>query len=756
MAVYNGTSASETITGAFEWDSISGGDGNDTLSGAFGNDTLSGDAGNDSLSGGALDDVLTGGAGNDVFVFERLQDWLYSRDTITDFTRGQDRIDVSPFGINSLEQIQLIATQKQGPIGTPLTMLTADYNSGRTILTFDGAISQLSAADFIFAPVTGSLNLTGTRNFDYLFGGPGSDTLFGGDGWDKLFGSAGGDRLVGGNGDDTIYGGAGNDVFVYEVQEGILTGDEIIDFTKGQDRIDVTGPGIASLATLLEIAKSEQGQDGSPITRLVTFYNGNVSELLFGAARASLTVSDFILSSDNSPRNIMGTDRYDDLFGGSGKDTLVGGSGNDRLFGDAGDDRLSGGAGNDTLYGGLGDDVAVFFGDRAGYEVTTRNGVTTVRDIINTNGTDTLIGVEFLTFQDTTISAQPAGTPPTLSFAAGKVIEGVAGQQGSLTFTATLSSTATAAVTFTVEQGSGTATAGTDFSTFASQTVTIPVGARSTSFKVNVSGDSRVEAHETIVLTLSKVSGATLPGNTGSISATGTILNDDFQSSFNLSTYKLLNPDLAPVFGNDDAAYVRHYITNGRAEGRQSSAFDAEAYAALNPDLFRAFGLDAKALANHYLGWGKAEGRAAEGFDAVAYAALNPDLYGAFGLNKTALVNHYISNGRAEGRLAMGFDAEGYAAMNPDLFRFMGLNTAQLVDHYIKYGRAEGRTMLGFDAETYAALNPDLLNAFGLNHTSLASHYINNGRAEGRPAFNIDGIVPTPPLDLIGVIQDGF
>jgi subtilisin-like proprotein convertase family protein/Ca2+-binding RTX toxin-like protein len=65
----------------------------DTLTGAGGNDTLKGAGGNDSLIGGAGNDSLTGSSGKDHFVFSSTISSA-GIDRITDFTRGQDIIDL--------------------------------------------------------------------------------------------------------------------------------------------------------------------------------------------------------------------------------------------------------------------------------------------------------------------------------------------------------------------------------------------------------------------------------------------------------------------------------------------------------------------------------------------------------------------------------------------------------------------------------------------------------------------------------------
>jgi Ca2+-binding RTX toxin-like protein len=76
-----------------------GGSGDDTLRGHFGNDTLLGEDGNDLLIGSAGTNTLTGGAGADLFVFGHGAPATAFRqigqDTITDFTQGADRLDLS-------------------------------------------------------------------------------------------------------------------------------------------------------------------------------------------------------------------------------------------------------------------------------------------------------------------------------------------------------------------------------------------------------------------------------------------------------------------------------------------------------------------------------------------------------------------------------------------------------------------------------------------------------------------------------------
>ncbi len=98
-----GTSYGQTHTGTGEADTVSGGGGNDTINGLGGNDTLNGDAGNDTINGGDSRDVMTGGAGSDRFLFlstSNAGNSVSSRDVITDFVSGSDKIDVSAIDNN--------------------------------------------------------------------------------------------------------------------------------------------------------------------------------------------------------------------------------------------------------------------------------------------------------------------------------------------------------------------------------------------------------------------------------------------------------------------------------------------------------------------------------------------------------------------------------------------------------------------------------------------------------------------------------
>ena len=112
-------------------------------------------------------------------------------------------------------------------------------------------------------------------------------------------------------------------------------------------------------------------------------------------------------------------------------------------------------------------------------------------------------------------------TPPTVSIANATVAEGNSGTS-TMSFTVSLSKAYDKAVSVGYTSANGTATAGQDY-TAASGTLTFAAGVISQQVNVGVIGDTNVESSETLTVTLSNPSGATIATAT----ATGTITNDD-------------------------------------------------------------------------------------------------------------------------------------------------------------------------------------------------------------------------------------
>ncbi|MCF8779888.1 cadherin domain-containing protein, partial [Vibrio sp. IRLE0018] len=127
-------------------DRLDGGVGEDTLYGGAGNDTLTGGSGNDILIGGLGDDILTGGDGVDIFKFvdqTGLRDG--ERDTITDFTAGEDKIDLSDL-LHTNQNDSIDSLLESNEIGLTLNgghlELTISHGSSHQTVVIENGASQ--------------------------------------------------------------------------------------------------------------------------------------------------------------------------------------------------------------------------------------------------------------------------------------------------------------------------------------------------------------------------------------------------------------------------------------------------------------------------------------------------------------------------------------------------------------------------------------------------------------------------------------
>ncbi len=116
-------------------------------------------------------------------------------------------------------------------------------------------------------------------------------------------------------------------------------------------------------------------------------------------------------------------------------------------------------------------------------------------------------------------------TPPVASIANVSIAEGNSGTTD-LVFTVTLSAASGLPVTIAYAIANGTATAGSDY-TAKTGTLTIAAGQTSGTITIPVTGETVYETDETILLTLSNPTGASFAGGASSLTATGTITNDD-------------------------------------------------------------------------------------------------------------------------------------------------------------------------------------------------------------------------------------
>jgi Ca2+-binding RTX toxin-like protein len=195
--------------------------------------------------------------------------------------------------------------------------------------------------------------LQGYGGLDELYGGDGDDILYGNsntfypdpaDVGDKLYGNLGNDQLYGDLGDDTLDGG-----FDFDTLDG--------------------GSGID--------------------TADYTFFSGRTSiDLVAGRA-------DF---PDNNPQGqIEQLISIENVVTGGGQDIIKGDNGANMLSSGAGNDTVDGGVGDDTLNGGADSDTVVLAGLRSAY---TFSGAAADFTATRSGETDTILGVEFLTFEN--------------------------------------------------------------------------------------------------------------------------------------------------------------------------------------------------------------------------------------------------------------------------------------------------------------------------------------------------------------------
>jgi parallel beta-helix repeat protein len=325
------------------WDHYNGIDysQDNNLVGTAGADVIDCGAGNDTVDGGAGKDTITGGTGADVFHFTNASDSsdVKGQDTITDFTIGEDKIDVSALGFTGLATK---STTLAGELrlsystSTNKTYIRSDQSEFDLVL-LGNYKTILKATDFIFTaptpePITPPAAPESIIQDQIINGNNSANTLVGG---------AGNDVIFGGGGKDTMTGGDGADVFVYkQISDSSASAgkDLITDFTVGVDKIDLSATGIIKLVTNTGTQADEiriSYDTAANITHIKSDATG-FDIGITGNLKATLSASDFIFAQD--PHVITGTTGNDVLLGTSGNDTLIGGAGADIMTGGAGVD----------------------------------------------------------------------------------------------------------------------------------------------------------------------------------------------------------------------------------------------------------------------------------------------------------------------------------------------------------------------------------------------------------------------------------
>ncbi len=154
--------------------------------------------------------------------------------------------------------LELAAAEVWSLTGMNYSLNTTYYDDGYSVggKTFYNDLAELAAMLEGDDSITGSAGtdrlagfagmdtLSGGAGHDWLEGWLGNDGLRGGDGNDQLFGGTGEDTLQGDRGADRLQGDAGADVFDFNASSesgvGSSARDRILDFTRGEDKIDLS------------------------------------------------------------------------------------------------------------------------------------------------------------------------------------------------------------------------------------------------------------------------------------------------------------------------------------------------------------------------------------------------------------------------------------------------------------------------------------------------------------------------------------
>ncbi|OYQ35852.1 hypothetical protein CHU95_06170 [Niveispirillum lacus] len=757
---------------------IRGSGGADDLVGSPGNDTLDGGSGDDSLIGAAGDDTLVlrggwdraiGGTGRDVFTISTDVSSGYANYTIADFTRGQDRVDVSAFGISSWDTLKSLMTSNAPGQGTSFTLARGSQVS----FFLTGVDSHLlSAGDFILSTDAAPREIYGGW-MSHLYGGAGNDRLHGSGNGSWMYGEGGDDILYAATGGNSrMIGGSGKDIFVLE--GGAATGVvEIVDFVQTVDRMDVSDLGISSFDIITAIASLPSGA-------LQQLRLGGLG-LALNIDPRKLTAADFIFAADGPSRQISAIGTGGLLAGGSGNDTLVGGAnGLDQLFGGAGNDTIMddpteptgwfGANAADIWFGGAGADrfvvnringrdmVMDFTAgtDKIDLSATGISSLETLRELAEyaaINGKsatalragigwdsgvfaffadrDRLSASDFILANQTSAVTRVAleGERDLFGGLAGDLLRGnsganrLFGDAGDDTLTGgagddrLYGGAGTDTARFTGNQADYTVTTTNGITTVRHNTgsdgTDLLVGVERLAFADQVASLSTAQA-VTLRLTGSYVQ----EGDRGNYPVimegrvTGSVMSTA-PSSATVFTVSLSQPaSQAVTFDFTYSTAGGFSLSTGRytINAGQSSLEIVTPAASGNTDVWSDYVLI--------------------GTVTNVQGALVPTISNSLTTRSTIVNDDFQAD----------FSLEAYRAQNSSLDKVFAGNDAGLMQHYINNGRSEGRIASGFNAEAYAAQNPDLYAVYGLDAKALLNHYQTMGVREARPREGFDAI----------------
>lgn len=447
--VVDGTAGADIFEALGGNDIVNGLGGNDNIDGGTGNDTLNGGTGNDTLFGGEGDDIINGNGGSDIILGS------LGADIINGGAGGIDSVDYR--GASSRVELDAINGGTTGlAAGDTYSEIEYIYLSDfDDIILGAGSLSRVFGGEGndIIDARTGTLDPT-------LFGGSGDDVIYLGVGEDSARGDAGDDIIFGNYGPNSLNGGSGFDTVNYsasQIDEGAglnlvtggffgiafqdsyvgienavgtdfddtiigsslantlsgLAGDDLLEGAAGNDILD-GGDGIDIAAFSGNAADYTVVNNGNAMFTVTHNANSdgtdmlsNIEFLRFADGDVELPASPIFTEGDDALDGSAGDDVLDALGGNDivnglgGDDIIFGRSGQDVLSGGSGDDTLEGGQDNDMLDGGDDTDTAVFANAFADYTIIENNdGSFTITDTLGTDGTDSLVNIEFAQFSD--------------------------------------------------------------------------------------------------------------------------------------------------------------------------------------------------------------------------------------------------------------------------------------------------------------------------------------------------------------------
>ena len=385
--------------------------GDDNLRGNEGNDTLQGGAGADWMEGGAGDDVIDGGSdGVDPQGNVRGDSVRYNGDfdryTITANNDGSVTVADSQAdgdGTDTLINVEGVSFKDRWVQVGVNSWINRDPKTNKITNVYVQGSMLGEKID-----ISTSANKAVSHS---LRGNEGDDTLIGGAGPDDFMGGSGNDSIVGGANGTDAWGNPGFDVVRYEGAFARYT----IEFSQDGETWTSTNPGTEGMQ--IRVVDSWDDADG-----------GTGSDVMSGIEAIGFWDRFVMLQTTKTVQDLDGDGRPDsaELVGTNGADLLKGDVTNDRLKGDAGNDTLVGGAGGDWLQGGAGDDsleggtngtdangrtlidVAAYKNAVSTYTITANtDGSYTVASTAtdaDTEGTDTLVGIEGVQFSDRFVS----------------------------------------------------------------------------------------------------------------------------------------------------------------------------------------------------------------------------------------------------------------------------------------------------------------------------------------------------------------